>query len=354
MGENLATLKNERDIGVAQHSVTTILQYLDWKRVPDDARLGTRDQDMAESLEWLATSHPHARIAVWAHNFHIGTSTKELSSRPMGAYLRSAFGPGYYAIGQTFGSGTVRAKVTGRGLQTVTVPPNPNDTIAALFKFLNAAAAFVDLRGLRAGSALRSFFSTQHSVEEIGATIDPLHPAYEVSMVIPNSFDGLVYVPISTGASDGSDYSEMHRELRSGDGKVWETSGVGFNDVTTVASASSATITNRDGLNSRPNELLCRLDASPYAGLTVRVTGEIRSDDLIGFVYPITETVTSAGSVVRSQQGEAISDANAGKWIPFDVTLKVSQSARFIDAGFWAEGLGSVEVRNLRVARASN
>ncbi len=359
VGEQVQALNNSPDVAIAQHSVTTILQYLDWKSVPDDARLGTRDQDMADNLEWLATAYPRAKIAVWAHNFHIRMrpvlgGSEEMNSRPMGAYLRSAFGRDYYAIGQTFGSGTVRAIVSGHGLEAATVPPNPSDTIAALFKPLNAAAAFVDLRGLRTGSPLWSFFSTQHRVEEIGATIDPLHPAYRVPMIIPNSFDGLVYVPISTAATDGSHYSQMHREVRSDDGSVWEASGVGFNDVTTVVSASNATITNGDGLNSSANTLLRRFDAAPYAGLTVRVTGEVRSDDLLGFVHPITEAVTSVGSVMRSSQGDPVGASNLGHWTPFAVPLEVPQSARFIDAGFWAEGLGSVEVRNLKVTRATS
>lgn len=359
VGEQLDALKSEPDVAIAQRSVETILQYLDMKSVPDDARLGARDQDMADNLKWLAAAYPQAKIAVWAHNYHIGTrpllnGSEEFSSQPMGSYLRSAFGNGYYAIGQTFGSGTVRAIVSGHGLEAVTVPPNPNDTIAALFKSLNVAAAFVDLRGLRTGGPLWSFFSTQHRVEEIGATIDPQHPAYEVPIVIPNSFDGLVYVPISTAATDGTHYSQMHREVRAGDGSVWESSGMGFDSVTTSVSATDGTIANGDSLNASPNEFLRRFDATAYAGLTVRVTGEIRADDLLGFVYPMTRAVTSAGSAAGSSQGGAISASSLETWTPFAVTLKVPQSARFIDAGFWSVGLGSVEVRKLAVTRVAD
>jgi erythromycin esterase len=358
VGEQLDTLKNAPDITIAQRSLTTILQYLDWKSVSDDARLGARDQDMADNLEWLAAANPRAKVAVWAHNFHIMTSpllsgSEEVNARPMGAYLRSAFGKGYYAIGQTFGSGTVRAIVVGHGLQAVAVPPNQTDTIAELFRPLNTVA-FIDLRGLRAGSPLWLFFSTQRSVEEIGATIDPLHPAYEVPMIVPKSFDGLVYAPISTAATDGTHYSEMHHEVRAGDGTVWESSGAGFDDVTTGVSASDATITNSDALNASPNELLRRFDAPSYAGLTVRVTGEIRSDDLLGFAYPMTRAVTSAGSALSSSQGDPISASSLGSWIPFALTLKVPKSASFVDAGFWSEGLGSVQIRNLNVTRATN
>lgn len=358
LSEQLDALKNRPDIAIAQRSAATILQYLDWKSQPDDARLGTRDRDMADNLKWLATAYPRAKIAIWAHNFHVMTNSllsgsEEVNSRPMGSYLRSAFGTSYYAIGQTFGSGTVRAIVIGHGLQAVTVPPNQSDTITELFRPSNAVA-FVDLRGLPTGSPLWLFFSTQRSVEEIGATIDPLHPAYEVPMIVPKSFDGLIYVPISTAATDGAHYSEMRREVRSGNGSLWESSGVGFDDVTTSISVSDATLTNGDNLNASPNEFLRRFEAPASAGLTVRVTGEVRSDDLLGFVYPMSRAVTSAGSVVGSSQGDPINASSLGNWTPFTMTLKAAQSARFIDAGFWSEGLGSVEVRNLEVTRATN
>ena len=353
IGKQLSMLKDVPDLGIARHSVTITLQYLDWKNTPEDGQLGIRDRDMAENLKWLAAFYADAKIAVWAHNYHIGTSAKELPSRPMGSYLRAAFGPGYYAIGQTFGSGTVRAIVSPHGLQVVNVPLSPGDTIAAAFKWLNEAAAFIDLRGLGATGALQTFFSTDRSVEEIGATIDPLHPAYVVPMIVPNMFDGLVYIPVSTAAIEGSHYSEMQREIRTKDGSAWEVSGLGFDDVTALASTDSATLTNSDALNSSPNQLLRRFDAERFDGVTVRVTGETRAKGLLGFVYPFSEAVAPSGSVVRSSEGKATSGSGNDAWQPFVMNLDIPRNARFVDVGFWAEGLGTVEVRNLEVTRTA-
>jgi erythromycin esterase len=354
VGNRLGALKNVPDLGVAQHSVAIILQYLDWKNTPEEDQLGARDRAMAENLKWLVAFHPDAKIAVWAHNYHIGTSAKELPSRPMGSYLRAAFGRGYYAIGQTFGSGTVRAIVSPHGLQAVTVPLSPGDTIAAAFRWLNGTAAFIDLRGLAATGALQAFFSTDRSIEEIGATIDPLHPAYVVPMIVPNMFDGLVYIPVSTAATDGSRYSEMQREIRTKGGSVWEVSGLGFNDVTAEPSTDSATLANSDALNSSTNQLLRRFDAAGYAGVTVRVTGETRAKGLLGFVYPFSQAVAPSGSVASSSQGKATSGAGDNTWQKFAINLNVPRNARFVDVGFWAEGLGSVEVRKLKVTRTSS
>ena len=351
VGNRLSALKNAPDLGVAQHSVMILLQYLDWKNTPEEDQLGTRDRDMADNLKWVAAFYRNAKIAVWAHNYHVGTSAKELPSRPMGSYLRAAFGGGYYAIGQTFGSGTVRAIVSTHGLQAVTVPLSPGDTIAAAFSWLNSAAAFIDLRGLAATGALRAFFSTDRSVEEIGATIDPLHPAYVVPMIVPNMFDGLVYIPVSTATTEGSHYSKMQREIRTQDGSVWEVSGLGFDDVTVEPSTDSATLANSDALNSSTNQLLRRFDAAGYAGETVRVTGETRAKGLLGFVYPFSQAVAPSGSVVSSSQGKATSGAGNDSWQKFAMNLNVPRNARFVDVGFFAEGLGTVEIRSPEVTR---
>ncbi len=347
LGTQLATRKNAPNAGVAREAVVNIVQYLDFKAAPDDAQTTMRDHDMAQNVEWLAAHYPHEKIALWAHNGHVGASSNELSYPTMGTYLRRAFGRDYYVIGQTFGSGTVRAIVSGHGLQSVPVPANPNETTAALFAPLDAAA-FVDLRGLRAGSALQTYFSTQHGIEEIGAMIDPQHPEYQkLPMVIPNSFDGLVYVPTSTAATDGTSVLQMRRDVRE-NGATWQVSGVGFDDVTLSTSPSGALLTNRDGLNATSNALMRRFDAAPYVGQSVRVTGEVRRDDLLGFAFTMAQVTGADGSLVMGPRSDQIGTTQ--NWIPFTMQLNVPAHAAFIDVRFLAWGLGSVEVRNLTVS----
>ena len=128
VGQALGAFRDAPDVATAQEAVTNILQFLDFAGKTNNAQVGMRDRDMASNVEWLAAQYPDAKIALWAHNGHVGT-TPELSYRPMGSYLRQALGPAYYVIGQTFGSGTVRAVVSGHGLQSVRVPLNPGDTI---------------------------------------------------------------------------------------------------------------------------------------------------------------------------------------------------------------------------------
>ena len=347
IGEALDSLHNVPDIAIAHHAVSDILQYLDSRGVPIVAMAGVRDKDMAQNVEWIAALYPHEKIAVWAHNGHVGAASP-FGYRQMGAYLREAFGENYYVIGQTFGSGTVRSRVSGRGLQAVPVPPNPADPIVELFGPLDSAA-FLDLRGLNAGSALQMFFSTPRSVEEIGSQMDPQRPAEEkASIVIPESFDGLVYVPTSTASVSGTDSLHMRRTFQSNG--TWETFGIGFDDVTASVSTSSATLTNADELNSAPIFFLRYFDAAPYAGQTMQITGELRRDNLIGMTEPFAEVVASDNSTLLSSQGKQIDDTADGTWTPFTLTVKVPKGGSRIDAGLLAEGLGSVDVRNLKVA----
>ncbi|MFY9631985.1 MAG: erythromycin esterase family protein [Candidatus Cybelea sp.] len=347
IGEALDSLHGVPDIAIARRAVSDILQYLDSRGVPIVDVAGMRDKDMAQNVEWIAALHPQAKIAVWAHNGHVGAASP-FGYRQMGAYLREAFGENYYVIGQTFGSGTVRSRVSGHGLQAIAVPANPADTIVELFGPLNSAA-FLDLRGLKAGSALQTFFSTPRGVAEIGSQMDPQRPEDDrASIAIPASFDGLVYIPTSTASVSGTDSLHMRREFQS-NGK-WEAYGIGFDDVTASVSANGATLTNADALNSAPIYFLRYFDATPYSGQTVQISGELRRDGLIGMAEPFAEVVAPDNSTLLSSQGKQIGDMADGTWTAFSLTVKVPKGGSRIDAGLLAQGLGSVDLRNLKVA----
>lgn len=353
LSQRLTSIKNVPDAFTAQQAVTNITQSLDWRSAPAYAMPQMRDEAMARNLEWAAARYADAKIALWAHNGHVDT-IQELSYRSMGSYLREAFGTKYYAIGQTFGSGTVRAGVKGKGLQSVSVPLNHSDTLVELFCPLKSAA-FIDLRGLLAGSALQSFFSTQHNVEEIGSTIDPTR-VYEQNLdaVLPRAFDGLVYIPTSTATVAVRTRPQAQRVVHK-DGTHWITFGAGLDDITISATSTEATFTDHDGLDATQHFLLRRFDATPYTSQAVRLSGEARSDDFYGIVLPVAEAKTRDGLVVASSGGSAIGRTGDGAWIPITLALKVPESASSIEVGFWTMGLGSAEVRDLRVdaSRAS-
>lgn len=196
LANTIAKSRQDARSVAAPEAATVVDEYVTYRKAPEDKRTEIRDKDMAENVEWLARTTPVAKIAIWAHNGHVGT-TPELSYLSMGRHLRDTFGENYYALGQTFGRGTVRGYVADHGLRPTIVESSPRDTLVELFDSLSATA-FLDLRSLPANSPLRTFFATPRSIREIGAIIDPLHPDEKLAVLMKNSFDGLVYVPRST------------------------------------------------------------------------------------------------------------------------------------------------------------
>lgn len=355
LSDRLATLGDIPGADDARDALTNVLQYLDEQTASTAVEQGPlRDRDMAENLAWLATKkYPNAKIALWAHNFHVAAGTgAEISApayRPMGSYVRERFGADYYTIGQTFGSGTIRAIIKGHGLQSVAISPQPGDSIAALFGPLDAIA-FLDLRGLKPGSALQSYFAQERGIEQIGSmTIEGMDG--RVQMLVPAAYDGLVYVPTSTASTNGAHPSQWQREITE-NGLPWVVAGDGFDEVTISEITHGAALSNGDGFNAMPNNLLQRFDAKPYVGRTIRVSGEARRSNLMGFAFPWVQAVKTGGSEAASAWGHAITSQSGDSWVPFVLKLAVPANSQYIEAGIASSGLGSAEVRNVTVSVA--
>lgn len=72
-----------------------------------------RDRHMHETLEWIRTIRPDARIVVWAHNSHLGDArATEMADRGeinLGQLARERFGDDVFLLGLTTDSGEVTA-----------------------------------------------------------------------------------------------------------------------------------------------------------------------------------------------------------------------------------------------------
>ena len=92
--------------------------------------------------------------------------------------------------------------------------------------------------------------------------MDPSHAsAGGMAIVVPKSFDALVYIPTSTAAVFGMsarEAREMQREIHD-NGSDWHIAGIGFDDVTTSTNSMGARLMNADPLNASPNYLLSSL-----------------------------------------------------------------------------------------------
>jgi erythromycin esterase len=332
---------------IAKEAMINVLQYLDEGQGAQASI--SRDRDMASNVEWLATTKfPNTKIALWAHNYHIGNEPRSSTTYPsMGSYLRERFGQDYYAIGQTFGSGSVRAIVLKHGLQAVPVPAKPEDSLAALFG--PSYVQFLDLRSLPSGSPLSMYFSGPHGFFEIGAVIYPKTSNYRTPTVIPNVFDGIVYSPISTATTWGVSSVDLKRDVVQ-NGVDWSASGPDVDTLMISGIPSGATVRNDDGIDEMSNALLRRFDATPYLGRTVRITGEVERVDLKGFANSYVCTVGSNGEVIGSRSGPTIDSSTDGKWVRFAITLTVPKKAEFVEAGISLGGPGTGKVRNVAIA----
>ena len=83
------------------------------------------------------------------------------------------------------------------------------------------------------------------------------------------------------------------------------------------------------------------------------MSGQVRADDLLGFVVPVVEAKNSDASVVAMSSGKAIDASKSGGWITIAQTLTVPVDASYVDVGVISEGFGSVEVRDLKIANSA-
>ena len=99
---------SEREVELARLDLLSLRAWHDsiWHDQQGDERasLEARDAGMAEAFEILRTqSFPDARVAIWAHNWHIATRndarTDEYAFRSMGTWLGEQLGEDYAAVG---------------------------------------------------------------------------------------------------------------------------------------------------------------------------------------------------------------------------------------------------------------
>ena len=81
----------------------------------------SRDASMAANVKWILDQSPKAKIVLWAHNFHVGTSAGS-----MGSELRKMYGDQMVVFGFSFNQGGFQAVQQGgsEGLKDFTVPPH--------------------------------------------------------------------------------------------------------------------------------------------------------------------------------------------------------------------------------------
>jgi erythromycin esterase len=107
-----------------------------------------RDRFMAENIEWiLEREGAGSRIAVWAHNGHVATSSGNYMEW-MGSHLRRMYGPQLVVFGFAFNQGEFQAIELEKGLRVFHVAPAPEGSLDAVLAASGLKVAAIDLRGL--------------------------------------------------------------------------------------------------------------------------------------------------------------------------------------------------------------
>ena len=189
---------SESDVDWATQSARLVLQFVEMK-----AGTRTRDESMADNVDWIVKHNPAAKIVIWAHNDHV-MNTSYSGIRSMGSYLREMHGKRIVNFGFAFNEGSFRAWEPGKSLHEFTVPPAPNGTLDHALAATGIPLFAVDLRRVPDGSPAAKWFAEAHKSRSIGwGFSDSLDPVLWNAGPAKSDFDVLLFIE-KTSASRGN------------------------------------------------------------------------------------------------------------------------------------------------------
>ena len=162
----------------------------------------SRDQSMAENVEWIADHNPGAKMVLWAANGHVRYAPFPDFS-PMGRYLRERFGRGIVSFGFSFNEGSFRAIETGRTPREFTVKPLPRGSLDRTLASTGIPLFALDLRNLPEDGPVAQWFAKPHAMRNIGGVYSEKRgdsPDPIASTSWPQAFDVIVFVDKTTAA----------------------------------------------------------------------------------------------------------------------------------------------------------
>ena len=183
------------DVEWAIQSARLVLQYVELK-----AGTRTRDESMADNIDWIVKHNPDAKIVLWAHNGHV-SNTGFSGTRSMGYYLRQTYGKQMVNFGFAFNQGSFRAWEPGKSLHDFTVPPAPGGTLDRALAATGIPLFAVDLRSVPDGSPAARWFAEAHKSRSIGSGFsDSLEPTQWSPGPAKSDFDVLLFVEKTSAA----------------------------------------------------------------------------------------------------------------------------------------------------------
>ena len=196
----------------ALQAARVVVQAVEIALAPGTTGAAIRDRSLAENVGWLLDqAGPGAKMIVWAHNGHIGTTPYGNNAPPvppikgMGMYLRERYGNALWTCGFAGAMGTFNAYtqhdptlLIAGPMATHPLTAPPDDSYEAALQQTGIARLIVDLRPA-ASAAEAKWLAGPHPFRLIGALYADDHPEdFWYATRLPETFDTVIYLRDTT------------------------------------------------------------------------------------------------------------------------------------------------------------
>jgi len=170
--------------------------------IRDDESSLTREEAMADTLEWLVEHETDGRTVVWGHNDHLkrGELRPHGNGGPaLGKLLDQRFGAEYYPLGSEFGSGRVRIIAEGeRGLDydTHEVDSLGERSLPTVFGQVGEEPFLLNVERSAEKPIVAEWFTEGPRRRSVPSSVDGHATAVDADL--PEEFDALLFVPESS------------------------------------------------------------------------------------------------------------------------------------------------------------
>lgn len=164
-----------------------------------------RDLGMAENVRWILDQEgPQGKIVLWAHNAHVQAGNDMGAHAWMGGHLRKALGKDMVVLGFAFREGSFQAidfGPTKGGQREFTVKALPAATLDEALHAAGSPLLALDLRQVPPAGPVRAWFSTAQGTLWTGAGFRDGGEAGAISPThVLEAYDGLLFVARTTAA----------------------------------------------------------------------------------------------------------------------------------------------------------
>ncbi|MEM6317238.1 MAG: erythromycin esterase family protein [Bacteroidota bacterium] len=168
----LVGASSQREFDLVKHAFTILRQYEEVVNSPQQNF--PRDVYMASNSEWIRNYlGGEAKVALWAHNFHVGKGIPQLQ----GNELDLRHGDAYQVVGFSFAKGAFQAVRPGVGVTPFNRINEANClTTNALLEEVGEEQCYIIFDELDTESIANEYFNSSQPFFSLGALFDPNTP----------------------------------------------------------------------------------------------------------------------------------------------------------------------------------